>query len=261
MPVLARSSFIRTPIILVMSLLIVNTSSALTEAPYITQYDDLTMVSIGLPLGVFGAADTLTVTVTFDTNFVGTGDVAISLIDTSHSTILTDTSGTIVGTPSVADTTAPVLSPLLVERDTATTGIVSFESDEAGFYDYAVVEAGAPAPVFGGGAGYALLAGQNVIFLPGLEAAKAYDVYITANDAAGNLSTTLVANLQAFGTGSGGSGGAGGSGSAAGSGGTTSGSLPATGDPLGTFALSIALVAFVSAIASGLFWFQKRKAE
>ena len=90
------------------------------------------------------------------------------------------------------DTTAPVLAAVTAYRSSASRASVMFTSDSAGSYYYAVVNAGAQAPIIDtAGAGNPVAAGSSVINISSLAIPTAYDVYIVAKDLAGNISAAL----------------------------------------------------------------------
>ena len=97
------------------------------------------------------------------------------------------------------DITAPTLSAGSATRDSETTAIVKFTSDEAGTYYYVVAESGAETPdIDTTGTGTACVSGENTISLNSLAGAAAKDIYIVAKDAAGNVSDTLKIEISEF---------------------------------------------------------------
>jgi putative cell wall-binding protein len=100
--------------------------------------------------------------------------------------------------PPGGDATAPSLSTGAATRASATFVTVSLTSNEAGSYYYAVVGAGALAPTINTSSyGIPLTAGTQTLSVH-LSSAAAYDIYLVAKDAAGNVSATLKINAPAF---------------------------------------------------------------
>ena len=90
------------------------------------------------------------------------------------------------------DTTAPTLTAGSATRTGEATATVTFTSNEAGTYYYAVVESGATAPAIDtSGAGTACGTTEQTISLTNLTDAGAKDIYIVAKDAANNVSQPL----------------------------------------------------------------------
>lgn len=97
------------------------------------------------------------------------------------------------------DITAPTLSAGSATRDSETTAIVKFTSDEAGTYYYVVAESGAETPdIDTTGTGTACVSGENTISLTSLSDAGAKDIYIVAKDAVGNVSSSLKIEIHAY---------------------------------------------------------------
>ena len=90
----------------------------------------------------------------------------------------------------------PALAAVSAKRASDAEATVTFTSDEAGEYYYAVVNSGADAPAIDtSGAGAALAAGENTLTLTLTAGAK--DVYIWAKDADGDVSE-LVISIPAY---------------------------------------------------------------
>ena len=97
------------------------------------------------------------------------------------------------------DTIAPKLSDGTATRDSDTTATVTFTSDEAGTYYYAVVESGETAPdIDTTGEGTACDTTEQTISLDSLTGADAKDIYIVVKDAAGNVSEKLKITIPAY---------------------------------------------------------------
>lgn len=91
----------------------------------------------------------------------------------------------------VDDATVPTLTAGEQVNCTTDTAEVTFTSDEAGTYYYAVMEEGVTSPIVDTtGAGTACDTIQQTINITGLMA-EAKDIYIIVKDAAGNVSETL----------------------------------------------------------------------
>ena len=91
-------------------------------------------------------------------------------------------------TPFGADTTAPILTAGTVNRGNDTDATVTFTSDEAGIYYYAVTDSDVTAPDIDTTAtGLALGEGEQTISLSHLSAGVKY-IYIVAKDLSGNVS-------------------------------------------------------------------------
>lgn len=102
-------------------------------------------------------------------------------------------------TLTVNDTTAPILSDGSATRDSETDATVTFTSDEAGSYYYAVVDDGAAEPVITTtGPGTSCAIGENILSLTNLSGTGAKDIYIVAKDAAGNVSQSLKIEIPAY---------------------------------------------------------------
>lgn len=102
-------------------------------------------------------------------------------------------------TLTVNDTTAPILSDGSATRDSETDATVTFTSDEAGSYYYAVVDDGAAEPVITTtGPGTSCAIGENILSLTNLSGTGAKDIYIVAKDAAGNESVKLKIEIPAY---------------------------------------------------------------
>lgn len=100
---------------------------------------------------------------------------------------------------STDDTTDPTLSNGSATRDSETDATVTFTSDEAGSYYYAVVDDGAAEPVITTtGPGTSCAIGENILSLTNLSGTGAKDIYIVAKDAAGNVSQSLKIEIPAY---------------------------------------------------------------
>jgi hypothetical protein len=110
-----------------------------------------------------------------------------------------------------AEPNTPVLMAGGISRTSASEATVTFTSDEAGTYYYAVVDDGAAAPsVDTSGTGTACQANTTgTISLTGLSTSGAQDIYIVVKDAAGSVSEALKTDVPAY---SGSTGGGSGSG-------------------------------------------------
>lgn len=96
------------------------------------------------------------------------------------------------------DDVSPALTFVSSERTADAAATVQFYSSEAGSYYYAVVDAGAEAPVIDtAGAGTPCDTSVQTIALTGLTVGKK-DVYIAVKDAAGNVSKPLLARVNAY---------------------------------------------------------------
>jgi uncharacterized repeat protein (TIGR02543 family) len=102
--------------------------------------------------------------------------------------------------PYVApDATAPTLSAGKTTRDSANTATVSFTSDEAGSYYYAVVESGAPVPTINtSGSGNSMKAISQSFEISNLTSGAAQDIYIVSKDAAGNVGAKLKLTIAVY---------------------------------------------------------------
>ena len=101
-------------------------------------------------------------------------------------------------TLTVNDTTAPILSDGSATRDSETDATVTFTSDEAGSYYYAVVDSGAAEPTIDTTvAGTSCDTTEQTISLNNLTAG-AKDIYIVVKDAAGNESVKLKIEIPAY---------------------------------------------------------------
>jgi aspartyl/glutamyl-tRNA(Asn/Gln) amidotransferase C subunit len=99
---------------------------------------------------------------------------------------------------AASDTTAPVLTAGAASRISDTNATVTFTSNEAGQYYYAVVEKDADEPVIDtGGSGTACDTTEQTITLDSLTPG-AKDIYIVVKDAAGNISEKLKINIESF---------------------------------------------------------------
>ena len=98
------------------------------------------------------------------------------------------------------DIRAPQLTSQTVERVSLEQASVSFRSDEAGTYYYAVANSEDSTPTVDTSiAGTALLAGDNTITLTDLTTASAKKLYLMAKDESGNVTTeALVIDIPAF---------------------------------------------------------------
>ena len=98
---------------------------------------------------------------------------------------------------TVEDNTAPTLSEGTVTRGEG-TATVTFTSNEAGSYYYAVVDSGADAPTIDTtGEGTSCDTSEQTIALSGITGSK--DVYIVVKDAANNVSDMLKMNIPLIG--------------------------------------------------------------
>jgi hypothetical protein len=101
-------------------------------------------------------------------------------------------------TMNIIDETVPSLMAGSVSRTSDTEATVKFTSNEAGQYYYAVVADGAAEPAIDtSGAGTACVAGETTINLTGLSTG-AKDIYIKVKDAAGNVSSVLKMDIDAY---------------------------------------------------------------
>ncbi|NLA11173.1 MAG: LPXTG cell wall anchor domain-containing protein [Firmicutes bacterium] len=99
---------------------------------------------------------------------------------------------------TLPDTTPPVLTAGLAKRTADTGATVTFTSNEAGSYYYAVADSGAPEPeVDTGGSGTACTAAETEITLDGLTPGTK-EIYIKVKDAAGNVSAVLKMEIPPF---------------------------------------------------------------
>lgn len=107
-----------------------------------------------------------------------------------------------VAVVSTVDSTAPKLSTSAnaATRSSLSEASVTFSSNEAGTYYYAVAASEDPAPTVDiSSAGTALLAGDNTITLTDLTTASAKKLYLMAKDESGNMMTeALVIDIPAF---------------------------------------------------------------
>lgn len=107
-----------------------------------------------------------------------------------------------VAVVSTVDSTAPKLSTSAnaATRSNLSNASVTFSSNEAGRYYYAVADSEDPAPtVDTSGIGTALLAGDNTITLTDLTTASAKKLYLMAKDESGNMTDeALVIDIPAF---------------------------------------------------------------
>ena len=104
-----------------------------------------------------------------------------------------------ISSPTV-DTTAPTLTAGTATRDSATTATVTFSSNEAGTYYYAVVDSGGDAPtdLTTIGTSGTCVTGTNTISVTGLSGLGAKDIYIVAKDAIGNVSQSLKISIPEY---------------------------------------------------------------
>ena len=101
-------------------------------------------------------------------------------------------------TLTVVDTIAPTLTADSASRDSETDATVTFTSDEAGSYYYAVVDSGAAEPTIDTTvAGTSCDTTEQTISLNNLTAG-AKDIYIVVKDAAGNESVKLKIEIPAY---------------------------------------------------------------
>lgn len=113
-------------------------------------------------------------------------------------TRLTDYGSQLIEVNPTVDETAPALTSGGATRDSDATATVTFTSDEAGTYYYAIAESGATAPdIETSGTGAACIIGENTISIDGLEGAGEKDIYIVVKDAVGNVSETLSLTIPA----------------------------------------------------------------
>ncbi|HHY30319.1 MAG TPA: LPXTG cell wall anchor domain-containing protein [Syntrophaceticus sp.] len=99
---------------------------------------------------------------------------------------------------AASDTTAPILTAGAASRISDTKATVTFTSNEAGQYYYAVVEKDADEPVIDtGGSGTVCDTTEQTITLDSLTPG-AKDIYIVVKDAAGNISEKLKINIESF---------------------------------------------------------------
>ena len=100
---------------------------------------------------------------------------------------------------TVSDATAPTLTAGTATRTGEATATVSFTSNEAGSYYYALVEHDATAPtVDTSGEGAACGTTEQTISLSSLTGAGAKDIYIVVKDEAGNVSPSLKMEIPAY---------------------------------------------------------------
>lgn len=99
---------------------------------------------------------------------------------------------------AASDTTAPVLTAGAASRISDTKATVTFTSNEAGQYYFAVVEKDADEPVIEtGSSGTVCDTTEQTITLDSLTPG-AKDIYIVVKDAAGNISEKLKINIESF---------------------------------------------------------------
>lgn len=101
---------------------------------------------------------------------------------------------------TVTDATPPTLTEGTATRTGDATATVTFESNEAGTYYYAVVESGevAPTDLTTNGTSGTCVTDTNTISVTGLSGLGAKDIYIVAKDAAGNVSKPLKITIPAY---------------------------------------------------------------
>jgi hypothetical protein len=99
----------------------------------------------------------------------------------------------------LVDWMPPTLTHGAADRVSDAEAAVTFSSDEAGTYYYAVTESGAGAPAIAtDGEGWELVAGENTITLNNLVSKSAYDIHIRAKDAEGNVSGQTKITIPAY---------------------------------------------------------------
>ncbi|WP_419822766.1 S-layer homology domain-containing protein [Anoxybacterium hadale] len=110
-----------------------------------------------------------------------------------------DVTRKITVTVTDGDTTKPTLTAGTVNRTSNTTATVNFTSDTEGSYYYKVVEDGAPEPTIDtDGAGTTCTTSETTITNPTGLTAGARDIYIIVKDGAGNKSTSLRIDIDAY---------------------------------------------------------------
>ncbi len=101
--------------------------------------------------------------------------------------------------PPVPDTTPPSLTAGAVSRTSDTSATVKFTTDENGSYYYAVVDDGVSTPTINtDGTGTNCTTGEVTITNPTGLTAGAKDIYIKVKDNAGNVSTILQMDIDAY---------------------------------------------------------------